>query len=41
MDLNIDEIGNETVQLSDGSHCRLRRFWQPGPLVMVFLRHYG
>jgi hypothetical protein len=41
MDVNINTIGNEEVQLWDHSQTRLNRFWQKGPLVLVFLRHYG
>lgn len=41
MDLNMIKIGNEEVQLWDRSHCRLRQFWKKGPLVLVFLRHFG
>lgn len=41
MDPNMTEIGNQEVQLWDGSHDRLSRFWEQGPLVLVFLRHYG
>ena len=41
MDMKMNEIGDEEVQLWDGSHSRLRRFWKQGPLVLVFLRHYG
>lgn len=41
MDLNMNKIGNQRVQLWDRSYQRLRRFWEQGPLVLVFLRHYG
>lgn len=41
MDLNMTEIGNQEVQLWDRSHARLSRFWKQGPLVLVFLRHFG
>jgi len=41
MDVNMDVIGKEEVQLWDHSKSRLSRFWQEGPLVLVFLRHYG
>lgn len=41
MELNMNEIGNKQVQLWDGSHSRLRQFWKQGPLVLVFLRHFG
>ncbi len=41
MDLNMTEIGNIEVQLWDRSHTRLSHFWKDGPVVLVFLRHYG
>ena len=41
MKLNMTEIGNHDVHLWDRSHARLRQFWEQGPLVLVFLRHYG
>lgn len=41
MDLNMNEIGNRKVLLWDRTHSRLRQFWKQGPLVLVFLRHYG
>jgi len=41
MNLNMNEIGNNKVQLSDSSYKRLRHFWEQGPLVLVFPRHYG
>ena len=41
MELNMTEIGNQEVQLWDHSTTTLNRFWKNGPLVLVFLRHYG
>jgi hypothetical protein len=41
MDLNIRVIGEQEVQLWDRSRAPLSDFWQKGPLVLVFLRHYG
>ena len=41
MGLNMTEIGNQEVQLWDRSHTRLNGFWKNGPVVLVFLRHYG
>ena len=41
MELNMTVIGDMEVQLWDGSQTRLNRFWENGPLVLVFLRHYG
>ncbi len=32
---------NPDVTLWDGTETRLGRFWADGPLVLVFLRHYG
>ncbi len=29
------------VVLSDGSNRRLSDWWRDGPLVLVFLRHFG
>ena len=41
MDLNMQKIGNQEVQLWDRSLSRLRGFWEQGPLLLVFLRHFG
>ena len=41
MDLDMNEIGNQTVQLWDGTESPLSKFWTQGPLVLAFLRHYG
>ena len=41
MDLNIRAIGEQKVQLWDHSRASLGSFWRQGPLVLVFLRHYG
>lgn len=41
MEMNMTEIGNQEVQLWDHSLTRLSQFWKNGPLVLVFLRHYG
>ncbi len=41
MDLNMRAIGEQEVQLWDNSRASLGDFWQQGPLVLVFLRHYG
>ena len=35
------EVRDRDVQLGDGSTTRLSRLWAEGPLVLVFLRHYG
>lgn len=29
------------LELADGSKTRLSVLWQNGPLVLVFLRHFG
>ena len=41
MDLNIHTIGQQEVQLWNDSRAPLSNFWRQGPLVLVFLRHYG
>ena len=41
MDLNMRAIGEREVQLWDHSRVSLGEFWRQGPLVLVFLRHYG
>ena len=41
MDLDMKFIGNQQVSLWNGSHAHLNAFWAQGPLVLVFLRHYG
>ena len=30
-----------TVRLADGSETRLSDLWKTGPLILVFLRHFG
>jgi hypothetical protein len=32
---------DQAVELWDQTSTRLSRFWEQGPLVLVFLRHYG
>jgi hypothetical protein len=32
---------DEAVRLADGSEMRLSDLWKKGPLVLVFLRHFG
>ncbi len=34
-------VRDQEVVLWDDTVTRLRRFWEDGPLVLVFLRHYG
>jgi len=41
MNLDMNEIANTAVGLWDGSERHLGSFWEEGPLVLVFLRHYG
>ena len=35
------EVRDREVQFADGTTLRLSRLWADGPLVLVFLRHYG
>ena len=35
------QIKDHVVELWDNTSTRLSRFWAQGPLVLVFLRHYG
>ncbi len=35
------EVRDREVQFADGAMLRLSRLWADGPLVLVFLRHYG
>ena len=37
----VDVKEDQEVQLWDGTTTRLSRLWADGPLVLVFLRHYG
>jgi hypothetical protein len=34
-------VGDRQVVLHNGEKTRLASFWEAGPLVLVFLRHYG
>ena len=34
-------VKDRDVVLWNNSVTRLSRFWESGPLVLVFLRHYG
>ena len=34
-------VHDRKVVLSDGKTVWLSSFWKKGPLVLVFLRHYG
>ena len=38
---DVAEVRDLEVQLDDGAATRLSRLWADGPLVLVFLRHYG
>ena len=35
------DVKDQEVVLWDNTVTRLSRFWEEGPLVLVFLRHYG
>ena len=35
------KVQDQDVVLWDGTTTHLSRFWSKGPLVLVFLRHYG
>ncbi len=35
------KVRDQEVVLWDNTATRLSRFWESGPLVLVFLRHYG
>lgn len=35
------KVSDHEVVLWDNTVTRLSRFWESGPLVLVFLRHYG
>ena len=41
MPINVPDVKDREVVLWDNSVTRLSRFWESGPLVLVFLRHYG
>jgi hypothetical protein len=41
MPIDMDSIKDQEVVLWDNAVTRISRFWQEGPLVLVFLRHYG
>jgi len=41
MEKNTSQVEDREVVLADNTVTRLSRFWQDGPLVLVFLRHFG
>jgi|GEM_PF-734663 hypothetical protein len=41
MPIDMDSIKDQEVVLWDDTVTPISRFWQEGPLVLVFLRHYG
>jgi hypothetical protein len=41
MPIDMDSIKDQEVVLWDETVTRISRFWEEGPLVLVFLRHYG
>lgn len=38
---NRSMVRDQRVVLHNGETSRLAAFWKEGPLVLVFLRHYG
>lgn len=41
MEKKPSQVEDREVVLSDNTVTHLSRFWQAGPLVLVFLRHFG
>ena len=41
MPKNAMKVRDQEVVLWDNTVTRLSGFWEGGPLVLVFLRHYG
>lgn len=41
MTLGNHDATDAQITLSDGSITRLSKLWEHGPLVLVFLRHFG
>jgi hypothetical protein len=41
MEKDAAKVNDQDVVLWDNTTTHLSRFWQEGPLVLVFLRHYG
>ena len=41
MSIDMTAIKDQEVVLWDQTTTKLSRFWENGPLVLVFLRHYG
>ena len=41
MPTDAPQVEDREVVLWDNTVTRLSRFWQDGPLVLVFLRHFG
>jgi len=39
--MKVPDVKDRDVVLWNNSVTRLSRFWERGPLVLVFLRHYG
>ena len=35
------DVQDRKVQIADGTTLQLSHLWADGPLVLVFLRHYG
>lgn len=41
MPIDMTAVSDQEVMLWDQRTTPLGRFWENGPLVLVFLRHYG
>ena len=41
MSMDVIDVKDQEVVLWDDTVTRLSCFWENGPLVLVFLRHYG
>jgi hypothetical protein len=41
MPAKVTDVKDQDVLLWDHTVTPLSRFWEHGPLVLVFLRHYG
>ena len=40
-DVNVSELGAVVLEDHEGQAHRLDSFWQDGPAVVNFLRHFG
>ena len=41
MTIAMAKISDQEVMLWDQSTIQLKKLWRDGPLVLVFLRHFG